>query len=110
MTFSYQEMDVYHIAMGYVDSVNAVLAKFPPPRSPLLERLETIAVEIPLALARVTGLRGSALMASDLREVRAVVFECQALIEILWRRKRLTDKESEDLNGPLMVMANLLSK
>ncbi|HPQ41758.1 MAG TPA: four helix bundle protein [bacterium] len=110
MSFSYQDMDVYQIAMGYVDTVNGVLAKFPPPRPTLLERLQTLAVDIPLTLARVTGLRGSALMASDLREVRAVVYECQALIEILWRRKLLTDRESDDLTGPLLVMANLLSK
>lgn len=110
MAFDFQDMDSYQIAMGFVDSVNAVLAKFPHPRSTMLEKLDAIAIEIPLSLARVTGLKGSALMGSDLRNVRAVVYECQALIEILWRRKLLSDKESEELNGPLMVMANLLSR
>ncbi|MBN1296915.1 four helix bundle protein [bacterium] len=110
MPFGYQEMDVYHIAMGFVDSVHTLLALFPSPRPSLLERLESVSVDIPLTLARVSGRTGTAMLASDLREVRSVVYECQALIEILWRRKLLSDKESDDLNGPLMVMANLLSR
>ena len=110
MAFAYQDMDVYHIALGFVDTVHTFLAKFPPPRSPMLEKLEVKAIEIPMTLARVSGISGSAMMASDLREVRAVVYECQSLIEIIWRRRLLSDKESEDLNGPLIVMANLLSR
>ncbi len=110
MAFAYQDMDVYHIAMGFVDSVANVLKQFPLPRPTLLEKLDSMAIQIPLTLARVNGRVGDALMVSDLLEIRAVVYECLSLIEILWRRKLISDKESEDLNNPLTVMANLLTR
>jgi len=109
MAFSYQDMDVYHIALGFVDSVNSILRQFPCPRSQMLEKLEALVIEIPLCLARVCGKSLKSITIKDLLEVRAIVYEIQALIEILWRRKLITDKESEELNETLIVLSNLLS-
>ena len=109
MSFFYQDMDVYYIALGLVDSVLDILKKHGPVYSHLLSRLERLSLEIPLRIARISGDYGQNIPSEGFLEVRAIVFECQALIEILWRRKQLKEQEAEDIGDTLIALSNMLT-
>jgi hypothetical protein len=107
--FYFQELDVYYIALGLVDSVLEILKKQRSGRSALFDQFEKTAIEIPLTLARIAGESGDKISGDGYQLVRGVVFECQALVEMLWRQKLIEEKETEDLNDTLMVISNLIT-
>ena len=109
MSFFYQEMDVYYIALGFVDSIFELLRRLKSTKHELLETLENRAIEIPLSIARIAGESGSKITAAGYYKIRGNVFECQAIVELLWRQKLIEEKDSEELGDTLLVMDNLLS-
>ena len=109
MSFYYQDMDVYYIALGLVDSILEILKRHGPRLTARLRRLEKITIDIPLTIARISGDYGKNIPPEGFLEVRAKVFECQSLVEILWRTNQLSAKESEDIGDTLMVLSNMLT-
>ena len=109
MSFYYQDMDVYYIALGFVDTVLDILKGYGSVLNNLMRRLETSAVNIPLTFARVAGEGNRRISREGIFEVRGKVFECQSLLELLWRRKLIQDKHSEELGETLIVLDNMLS-
>ncbi len=109
MSFYYQDMDVYYIALGFVDNVMEITKKYGPVLSNMMSNLEKLTTRIPLELAHATGVHGRVLPDEEYRRIRGIVYECQAQIEILWRRKQIREKDADELGDTLMVLAKLLT-
>jgi len=74
-----------------------------------MRQQEKSALDIPLAMARTAGEHEQGIATEAFLEVRGCVFECQAVLEILWRRKLIKDKQSDELSETLIVLANMLT-
>ncbi len=110
MSFSYQELDVYYIALGFVDSLHACISNCPDPLNPLIEQLDRSAVEIPLSIARLSGEYGDLIPPQEILKVRGIVYMVQSLLEICWQRKMISEKDSEEFGNTLIVLARMLAE
>jgi hypothetical protein len=109
VTFHYQDLDVYYIAQGLLETMVDFMKKAGSKPDPALVLLEKSILDIPLTIARVSGETMGELPPEKILLVRGLVYECQAMTELLWRRKLLTDKTSDELSDTLMVIANMLT-
>lgn len=108
MSFNYQELDVYYIALGFVDSVHTCATKVVNQLDPLMEELDRAAIEIPLSIARLSGEFGDMIPPQEVLKVRGCVFVVQSMLEILWQRKLICERDSEELGNTLIVLARML--
>jgi hypothetical protein len=107
--FFYQDLDVYYLSLGFVDSVLDIIKAEKPPKPELFKRLEKVAIEIPLSIARLSGEAASGIGGPEYLKIRGFVFESQSIVEMLWRQKLIKEKDADELGDMLLVISNMLA-
>jgi len=109
VNFYYQDMDLYYISQSLVDIVMRITKRHGPIPDKMVSRLGDLSVEVPLKIASISGKFGEHIPEEPFLEIRALIFQCQALSELLWRRKILKEKDADELSETLSVIANMVT-
>ena len=110
MEFLFEKLEVYKLALDFVDSVDELIesirGRFPASR---IDQLTRASMSIPLNIAEGNGRRRFAERGHFFSIARASGFECAAVLQILRRKRLLSDGEYELRARQLMSLTKMLS-
>ena len=101
--FTHEKLDVYRVALSFLELVDRILEEVPRGRGPLADQLDRAATSIVLNTAEGAGEFARAEKARFYRTARRSANECAAILDIYRLRQAVGD-------GPLLAGRELLAR
>jgi four helix bundle protein len=113
MPFQFEKLEVYKRALDFVESIETLVASLKGKASySLLDQLSRAALSIPLNIAEGNGRWHKAEKRQFFWIARGSAFECVPIIQVLYRKKLVTEQEHsayyEQLDAISRMLTNLV--
>lgn len=110
MAFQFEQLDVYQKSLDWVESIESLLESIKGKVSySLIDQLSHASLSIPLNIAEGNGRWHKADKRQFFWVARGSVFECVPIIQVLKRKKLLTDVVYANYYEHLDMMAKMLT-
>jgi four helix bundle protein len=110
MKFSFENLEIYHLGLDWVQQANALIERSGKQMSrPLADQLCRAALSVPLNIAEGNGRWHKADKRNFFWIARGSVFECVPIIEVMRLMNLISPEEHERLHDRLELMGKMLS-
>jgi four helix bundle protein len=110
MSFAFENLDVYKLALEWVETVDSLLDHNRGKTSKVLaDQLRRASLSIPLNIAEGNGRWHKPDKRNFFWIARGSVFECVPLTELLRRKKLISETEALTVRNQLTVMGKMLT-
>jgi four helix bundle protein len=110
LSFGFESLDVYHLAIQFVAQSTALIAAFPPGNSALGDQLRRAATSVPLNIAEGSGRMRSADQVRHMLIARGSALECAAIMDVCQALGLAGPSALDDARGILIRVVQMLTK
>lgn len=110
MSFQFERLDVYQKALDWVEAVESLCESLKGKSSySFIDQLSRAALSIPLNIAEGNGRWHKKEKRQFFWIARGSVFECVPIIQVLYRKRLISDQQHTDYYEQLDIIAKMLT-
>lgn len=109
MAFDFEKFEVYKKAKGFVKEISGLIADIKGVHPRIIDQLQRASLSIPLNIAEGAGRYTKADKRNFYIIARGSIFECVAVIDILYDMEKITSKIKDDNYKTLEELSKMVS-